>query len=486
MSPALAPSPAPSADGAPALAPVAWDFRLPLREAEFHAGIADLLHAAVNGTPRRELLASLCAHLARLLRLPLAVIARRVDSGTMAVEAESAEGALWLELQRIPERWDGGLSGQGPAAEALRAGSAVQMHPHHDGFALWRAAAQAEGVQRVLAIPVTAAGTTYVVELCFDGEIPRGASAATLTVGRLAQALRRFLEDLDTIAQRALVARALACAGNAAFITDVEGTIVWSNPAFSALSGYSADEVRGRNPNLLRSGRQGLRYYRELWATIRAGKVWSGETIDRAKDGNEYAIQQTVSPVAQDERITHYVSIHEDIGRERRERAALELASHLSPDTGLLTRAAFEDAAAKACADAGGRPLAVVVVVLRGLQRAAAALGEEMEGLLRAALGRRVRDAVPQPDLAGSTAPFEYILLLRGDVSEARVAARLQTLREQLAEPLPYLGAIPELDFQSGSARLPDHGATLQELLLKADRQLANEPFRPASRAAPN
>jgi len=464
---------------------VAPTFRLALRATDFDAGLAGLLHAALNGAGRRESLSGLCAHLARVLRLRLALLARRTESGTVAIEAASAENGLWLELQHIPERWDSGLSSRGPAAEALRAAGAIRMNVRAEGFALWRAAAEGERAREILAIPVEAAGGPRILELYFDGDVPHGATAGTLTVERLAQAVEAYLADLDLIDERALVSRALACAGNATFITDLEGTIAWSNPAFTALSGYSAEEVRGRNPNILRSGQQGTRYYRELWGTIRAGKVWRGETVDRGKDGHDYTILQTVSPVAQDERITHYVSIQAEIGAERRAREQLELASHVSPDTGLLTRAAFEGAVAKAFGEAPERPAALGVVALRGLQRAAPTLGEDLRGLVATALGKRVRDTVPEPDLTGGFGPFEYGLLLRGDVSEARVDARLRTLREKLAEPLPYLGPIPALDIHCGVALYPADGRSFHDLWLKADRQLANEPYRRAWRGPP-
>ena len=465
---------------------VAPDFRLPLRATDFDAGLAGLLHAALNGAPRREALAGLCAHLARVLRLRLALLVHPTESGTMAIEATSAENGLWLELQHIPERWDGGLSSQGPAAAALRAGAAIRMQVRDEGFALWQAAAEAERVREILAIPVPAQEGAWILALYFDCEIAHGATNGTLTVERLLRGVAGFIADLHTLEDQALVARALTSAGNAAFITDLEGTIVWSNPAFSALSGYTAGEVRGRNPNLLRSGQQGVRYYRELWGTIRGGRVWSGETVDRGKDGEEYSILQTVSPVAQDTRITHYVSIHQDIGRERRARAQLELASHISPGTGLLTQAAFRSGVEKVCAEAPEREAALVLITVRGLQRTAPALGEEMEGLVAIALGKRIREIIPSPDLAGATGPFEYAVLLRGDVSDSRIEAQLRTLREKLGEPLPYLGPMPQPDIHCGTARFPAEGRTFHALWLKADRQLANEPYRRASRNTPH
>lgn len=470
----------------PAPGTVAPTFRLPLRTTDFDAGLAGLLHEALNGAARRDSLAGLCTHLARILRLRLAVLSRRTEAGTMAIEAASAENSLWLELQHIPERWDGGLSSRGPAAEALRAVSPIRMRPADEGFALWRTAAEGERVREILAIPVEASGGPRILELFFENEIAPGATAGTLTVERLAQAIGVFMGDLDTIERQALVARALTSAGNAAFVTDLEGTIVWSNPAFSVLSGYEADEVRGRNPNLLRSGQQGMRYYREMWGTIRAGKVWTAETVDRAKDGAEYTILQTISPVSDGDRITHYVSIHQDVGAARRERERLELASRISPDTSLLTRAAFESAATEALAAAPDRQAAFVVVAVRGLQRAAGAMGGDMTRLVATALGKRVRELVPAPDLCGSFGPFEYGLLLRGDVSAARVKARLRTLEEKLAEPLPYLGTVAALDVHCGAAAYPAEARTYHDLRLKADRQLANEPYRRAWRGPPH
>lgn len=465
-------------------ATVTAETALPLRVTDFDAGLASLYHSALRGAPLGEILAGLCQHLARLLRLRLALVARRLDTGAVAIEATSAESNLWLELQRIPERWDGGVSSRGPAGEALRSKSAVTMRLGDEGFVLWRTAADAEHVKEMLAVPVVAADGARVLELYFDTEIARGASTGTLTVGRLVHSVESFLADLHTIGHQRLLAHALGSAGNAALLTDLEGTIVWSNDAFTDLSGYTAAEVLGRNPNLLSSGRQGLRYYRDLWATIRSGKVWSGETVDCGKDGKAYTIQQTVSPVSQDGRITHYLSLQQDIGRQKKARLQLELATRLSPETGLLTPAAFESAVRAAVADSVDRPLAFVVVSLRGAQRALANLGDDAEDLLAVTMGRRMREFIVVPDLAGVLGSFEYALLLHGDTDAAALRARLHALADRLNEPLPDLGTAPQLDVHFGISLYPAEGATFQELWLKADRRLADEPYRRARRDA--
>ena len=68
-------------------------------------------------------------------------------------------------------------------------------------------------------------------------------------------------------------------------ITDPEGTILWVNPGFTALTGYTAEEALGQNPRLLKSGKHDQPFYRNLWNTIIAGKVWHGELTNRRKDG---------------------------------------------------------------------------------------------------------------------------------------------------------------------------------------------------------
>ena len=82
---------------------------------------------------------------------------------------------------------------------------------------------------------------------------------------------------------------ALEAAANAIVITDSNGIIVWVNHAFTMMTGYSKEEALGKNPRLLKSGKQPERYYANLWSTISSGKVWRGELVNRRKDGTTYA-----------------------------------------------------------------------------------------------------------------------------------------------------------------------------------------------------
>ena len=111
---------------------------------------------------------------------------------------------------------------------------------------------------------------------------------------------------------------ALAAAANSIEITDHEGVIEWVNPAFTEMTGYSAEEVIGKKTSILKSGKQNQTYYDDLWSTVKTGKVWRGDLINRRKNGGNYIEEMTITPVVNSEdRITHYIAIKQDVTARR-------------------------------------------------------------------------------------------------------------------------------------------------------------------------
>ena len=111
---------------------------------------------------------------------------------------------------------------------------------------------------------------------------------------------------------------ALTAAANAILITDRRGRIEWVNPAFSKLTGYSAEEAVGKNPRLLNSGQHSQVFFANLWNTVLAGNVWHGEMVNRRKDGELYTEDTTITPVRNaDGQVAHFVSIKQDVTERR-------------------------------------------------------------------------------------------------------------------------------------------------------------------------
>jgi PAS domain S-box-containing protein len=114
--------------------------------------------------------------------------------------------------------------------------------------------------------------------------------------------------------------KAIEHAGHAVYITDRDGTIEYVNPAFESITGYSANEAVGRNPRILQSGEMPDDFYEDLWSTLLNGNVWEEELINRRKNGELYAVHQTISPIKADDEIDGFVAIQTDIS----DRKALE------------------------------------------------------------------------------------------------------------------------------------------------------------------
>ena len=129
--------------------------------------------------------------------------------------------------------------------------------------------------------------------------------------------------DTDITAQRLVeasherLATAVEASAETIIITDANGTIVYTNPAFAKTSGYTREEALGQNPRLLKSGQHDEAFYRQMWATLRAGQVWTGRMVNRRKDWTHLEEEASISPVFDAAgQIINYVAVKHDITHE--------------------------------------------------------------------------------------------------------------------------------------------------------------------------
>jgi PAS domain S-box-containing protein len=146
---------------------------------------------------------------------------------------------------------------------------------------------------------------------------------------RMRGAVMEITERKRAEEQLRLQSAALESAANAIVITDHEGRIIWVNPAFAQTTGYSFAEAVGKSPRLLKSGKQDLAFYKEMWDTILSGKVWHNTIINRCKDGSLSHEDLTITPIRNRAgKITNFVGIKQDITEKTRAQEAL-LASEV-------------------------------------------------------------------------------------------------------------------------------------------------------------
>jgi two-component system, cell cycle sensor histidine kinase and response regulator CckA len=114
--------------------------------------------------------------------------------------------------------------------------------------------------------------------------------------------------------ERQRLATAIDQAAEAIMVTDARGAILYVNPAFETVTGYSRSEAIGLNPSMLKSGKQDDAFYGSLWATISGGHIWRGRLVNKKKDGTLFTEEATISPVRDAAgTTTSYVAVKRDV-----------------------------------------------------------------------------------------------------------------------------------------------------------------------------
>ncbi|RPJ56600.1 MAG: response regulator, partial [Acidobacteria bacterium] len=136
--------------------------------------------------------------------------------------------------------------------------------------------------------------------------------------GRIMDAEQRITRELR------LPVTASTAVGYAIAVTDRDGVILWANRDFVDMTGYPLEEIVGRTHSILKSGFQDEGLYRDLWTTIKEGKVWHCELVNRRKDGTLYIDDQTIVPLLDAHgQADHFISIKQDITERRVAESAL-------------------------------------------------------------------------------------------------------------------------------------------------------------------
>ena len=150
--------------------------------------------------------------------------------------------------------------------------------------------------------------------------------------GRMCSISARFdiTERQQTQERLENLATAIEQAAEQIVITDPEGKIQYCNPAFEKTTGYARDEVLGQNPRILKSGKQASEFYKNLWATIKSGKTWSGRFTNRRKNESTYEEEATISPVRDAAgEVRAYVAVKRDVSERLHLESQLRQAQKL-------------------------------------------------------------------------------------------------------------------------------------------------------------
>ncbi|MBN1486675.1 MAG: PAS domain S-box protein [Anaerolineae bacterium] len=177
----------------------------------------------------------------------------------------------------------------------------------------------------ILAVPLKVRGSIIGVLEMVNKHNGRFTSTDLTLAETLAASVAVAIDNARLIEQMRKLARAVEQSPSMVVITDIEGNIEYVNPEFTAITGYSYSEARGKKPSILKSDYQGAEFFNNLWATIRSGRAWRGEFQNYKKDGQLYWELASISPVrSKADAVTHFVKVGTDITERKRMEEALQ------------------------------------------------------------------------------------------------------------------------------------------------------------------
>lgn len=284
--------------------------------------------------------------------------------------------------------------------------------------------------------------------------------------------------DIATTAplpERALIERAFERSTDLLIITDRNAVIEHVNPAFEQHTGYTAGEVLGRTPALLKSGVHSKAFYRKLWQTLNAGNSFRGDFVNRRKDGSLYHEDINIVPLCDSRRRpTHFFSIGRDITRHIDvQKEMLHLAYHDSL-TGVANRLLLTDRLGQTLERARrqGSCTAVMFLDIDRFKAINDQQGHDAGDQLLKMLSARLCDCVRKSDTVARLSGDEFVVVLENIANLGEITKSAQKLLQRLHRH--YYGNNLELKatVSVGIAVAPMDGYDTKTLLKHADQAM--------------
>jgi diguanylate cyclase (GGDEF)-like protein/PAS domain S-box-containing protein len=253
-------------------------------------------------------------------------------------------------------------------------------------------------------------------------------------------------------------------------ITAADGTIIDVNDAFSRITSYSRDHVLGRNPRLLKSGRQDPAFYAAMWSSLTEHGQWSGEIWNRRHNGEVFAVMETISAVRDAQGHTQlYVALCSDITLVKKQERALQQLAHYDALTGLPNRVLLAARLRQGMAQAQryGRLLAVAFLDLDGFKTVNDRYGHAAGDQLLIATAAGMQQVLRESDTLARIGGDEFVAVLHDLTDTHASVPLLARLLGAAARAVPVGGQVLQVSASIGIAFYPQADPIDPEQLLR-------------------
>jgi diguanylate cyclase (GGDEF)-like protein/PAS domain S-box-containing protein len=256
-------------------------------------------------------------------------------------------------------------------------------------------------------------------------------------------------------------------------VTDAHSRIQLVNKAFSDTTGYTAEEVIGKTPAILKSGKQSPEFYAEFWAALQRDGEWRGEIWNQRKNGSVYAEWLNVSAVRNERgEVEHYVAIFSDITERKEREEMITFQAFHDALTGLPNRLLFKDRLEQALAQAKrykSRTPAVMFLDLDKFKQVNDTLGHDVGDLLLKEVANRLKACVRSVDTVARLAGDEFTVLLPEITEEGDADAVAEKILAVMRQPIALGVEDRVVSTSIGISLYPRDGRDADALMKSAD-----------------
>ena len=257
-------------------------------------------------------------------------------------------------------------------------------------------------------------------------------------------------------------------------VSDADNVIVAVNPAFTAITGYGAAEVIGRNPEILNSGRHDAAFFETMWEDLNRAGHWEGEVWNRRKNGELFAEWLSVSAIpGKNGKNQYYVAMFSDITKRKQDAERLVYQANYDGLTGLPNRRLLQDRVHQSLAEAtrNREQMAVLYLDIDNFKFVNDSMGHNLGDALLVEIARRIKPCLRENDTVGRLGGDEFLILLNHIHSADETTMIARRLLEAVSMPMQLGDRGHEIVVTAsiGIALFPDDAENTADLIRNAD-----------------
>ena len=455
-----------------------------LRLTDLYKALSEVNQAILRMENQAELFPLVCRCAVEFGGMSMAWIGQLDDSKDTIVPVASYGSHLGfldgIFISAHPDTPDG----LGPMATAMRENRAVTVNDFlNNPMTLpWQARAAGQDWISTTAFPIPRSGKPFAVLGVYHIQSNAFDNEAIALLQELVKNTAFALDNFDRETQRKageeslrLAASVYETSSEGIMVTDADNLIIAVNPAFTTITGYKMEEVIGKNPRMLSSGRQNKFFYDAMWQDINTIGQWQGEIWNRRKNGEVYpewlAINTVFNP---DGSVLRWVALFTDITQNKESEGLIWHQANFDNLTGLPNRQMFHGHLNLDIKKAtrAGLPLALLLLDLDNFKEINDTLGHDVGDALLKEAAKRLTSCVRETDTVARLGGDEFIIIL-GELDDPKIVERVaQGVLKKIAEPFQLGNDIAYVTASIGITLFPEDAGTIDNLVKNADQAM--------------